>query len=84
MNLGETVRDKLTAFAGVIVAETRYLHGSPRVAVQPLRLRDGLPADPVWFEVDRLEVAEEKRGANPWPEGRGFGQIPASHPPGPS
>jgi hypothetical protein len=38
---GDEVKDKITGFKGIIVAQTRWLNGCIRYLIQPQTLRDG-------------------------------------------
>ncbi len=58
--LGDTVRERVTGFEGVINSITRYVNGCERIAVQSAVLKDGLPADAQFFDI--MEVDIIKRG----------------------
>ena len=52
IQLGETVRDVITGFSGVVTAKCTYITGCDQVHVQPRQSdKDGR-----WYDVTRLEV----------------------------
>ncbi len=55
MKLGTRVRDSITGLEGVAIARTEWLYGCVRIGVQPTELRDGKPAEQVWFDEAQLE-----------------------------
>jgi hypothetical protein len=71
--LGQTVTDSLTGCKGAAVYRSEYLHGGPRVGVQPLKLdKDGLPFEVIIFDEAGLKgykvpkaVAVEKKTGGP-------------------
>lgn len=56
INIGDRVKDKVTGFEGIVVAETNWLNGCTRCGVQSLTLKDGIPIDLVWFDRPQLEL----------------------------
>ena len=57
--LGSRVKDKITGFTGIMVATTTHLNGCNRVGVQPIKLKDGIPQDPVWLDEMDVEVVKK-------------------------
>lgn len=53
--LGETVRDKVTGFKGIVTSAARHLSGCDTYGVVPTALKDGAPQDTRWFDEPRLE-----------------------------
>jgi hypothetical protein len=53
--LGETVKDKVTGFKGVVVGRSNHISGCDTFGVQASTLKDGAPQDPKWFDEPRLE-----------------------------
>jgi hypothetical protein len=50
--LGDTVREEITEFAGVIVGRVKFLCGSDRLCLQPKSLdKDGQPQKQYWVDV---------------------------------
>jgi hypothetical protein len=41
IGLGDRVKDPVTGFAGIVVCETKWLHGCIRLGVQPETMRKG-------------------------------------------
>ena len=60
MKLGDTVKDSITGFEGIMIAETKWIDGCTRAGIQPTTLMDGLPIPERWFDVQRVKVIEEK------------------------
>lgn len=48
--LGDEVKDKVTGFKGAISGRTEWLYGCRRYTVQPTKLKDGKPMDPLGFD----------------------------------
>lgn len=53
---GETVRDKVTGFKGVIVSRGDHISGCNTYGVLPTQLKDGAPQESKWFDEPRLET----------------------------
>ena len=79
ITIGDTVRDKITGFEGVVIAYTRWLSGCDRVTVQPRALKDGGVRMSEGFDVLQVELVEkgsvvidereeEKKTGGPRPE----------------
>lgn len=73
--LGDTARDVVTGFEGVVVAITTWLNGCVRLALQPRALKDGKPIESQSFDVEQLELVEKcdavmptKKTGGPMPE----------------
>lgn len=58
MKNGDRVKDVITGFSGVIIAEHRYLSGCLRMTVQPEEMKDGKPIDSHTFDVEQLELVQ--------------------------
>lgn len=56
MNLGDTVRDTITAFEGVVVSRHEYLNGCVRLGVQPRAMHEGKPVESQAFDIEQLEL----------------------------
>ncbi|HYF34701.1 MAG TPA: hypothetical protein VD994_05370 [Prosthecobacter sp.] len=56
VKLGQEVRDVITGFSGRITGLVDYLTGCKQALVAPRKKADGDGPDPMWFDVDRLEV----------------------------
>lgn len=56
IELGDTARDTITGFTGVVVAKTKWLHGCERLTLQPQELKDGKPIDAHTFDVPQLAL----------------------------
>lgn len=64
IELGVTVRDKLTGFEGVAVGRHSYLTGCDRYTVQPSVLKDGVPQAAQPFDELQLTVVPGKEVLN--------------------
>lgn len=58
VQVGQTVRDKITGFEGVVMSRAEYLWGCVRVEVQARDLKDGEPRDWRVFDEPQLEVLD--------------------------
>ena len=54
--LGDRVKDAVTGFKGVVVAQTKWLNGCIRYNVQSEKLKDGRPQDAYAFDEEQLSV----------------------------
>ena len=59
VELGDGVRDRMTAAEGVVDCIARYLYGPTRILVQPNVKKDGAPVNGFWIEEPRLEVVKK-------------------------
>lgn len=60
--LGDKVKDNVTGFTGIIVAETKFLNGCIRYGIQSDKLKDGLPTEAQWFDAPQISLV--KKGVN--------------------
>lgn len=62
INLGDTARDTITGYTGVVISRHEYLNGCVRFALQPTSLdKDGKVQASEAFDVEQLEVIEESK-----------------------
>jgi len=62
--LGDSVKDKISPFKGVVTALAYHNNGCIRAGVTPPALnRDLQPADSAWFALGQLEVVEKPKEA---------------------
>jgi hypothetical protein len=54
IKLGDVARDTITGFEGVVIGDTKWLHGCRRLTLQPRELKDGKPIDPLSFDEPQL------------------------------
>jgi hypothetical protein len=59
--LGKKVRDKITGFIGIAVAEHTYINGCKRISVQPSIDKNGKVPESVSFDIPQLEIVEEEK-----------------------
>lgn len=57
--LGETLRDKVTGFQGVVMVRAEYSTGCVHYGLCPRELKDGKPIDWEWIDSSRLERVSE-------------------------
>lgn len=55
MDLGITVKDKITGFEGVVTGFVKYISGCNQVLVVPKVDDKGASRDGAWFDVQRME-----------------------------
>lgn len=55
MELGITVKDKVTGFSGTVTGFVQYLSGCNQVLVVPKVGKDGSFKEAQWFDVQRIE-----------------------------
>lgn len=60
IELGDVVRDTITPFKGVVIAETNWLHGCRRLVVQPQALHEGKPIESQSFDEPQLTIVQKK------------------------
>jgi hypothetical protein len=58
IKLGDTARDTITGFEGVVVAETQWLHGCRRLTLQPKGLHEGKPIETSTFDEPQCVLVE--------------------------
>lgn len=56
--LGYNVTDRVTGLEGVCCGVCEFLYGAPRIAVTPVKLKAGLPAEMIWMDVPRLKIGK--------------------------
>lgn len=62
IELGDTARDTITGFEGVVVCDAKWLHGCRRLTIQPRQLHEGKPVDMQTFDEPQLLLV---RGVRP-------------------
>ncbi len=60
IELGDTARDTITGFEGVVVGHTQWIHGCVRLTIQPRTMKDGKPIDPMSFDEPQLELVSKR------------------------
>ncbi len=58
VELGDTVRDKITGFEGIAIEMATYLNGCVQFEVQPPINKEGKIPDSVWIDEQQLVVIE--------------------------
>lgn len=60
INLGDKVKDKITGFKGIAIARCDYLNGCQCYEVQPPCGKDRKMPQPIWIDVQQLELTGAK------------------------
>lgn len=78
--LGDSARDRVSGFEGVLIARVEFLNGCTRYELQPPVDEKGKHVDPRYFDEEQLErtaaerivahAAEPTGGDHPDPQGR--------------
>lgn len=61
---GDVVKDSITGFRGVVICESKYLHGCRRLTLQPDYLKDGKPIESQTFDEPQLVVIKKATHAS--------------------
>ncbi len=62
--LGDTARDSITKYTGIVVAVTNWLNGCRRITIQSQALKDGVPVDNHTFDVQQVELIQSAEPAH--------------------
>jgi hypothetical protein len=60
IELGDTVKDRITGIEGVVMGHTRWLYGCDRITIQPQEVKDGKPAEMTTFDLPQLELVRKR------------------------
>jgi hypothetical protein len=60
LKLGQTVKDQVTGFQGVLTGLAEHLTGEHRGLVASQALRDGFMPAARWFDVRRLQIVKSE------------------------
>lgn len=61
IQLGSKVRDMISGFSGVAVAQSVYLYGCERILIEPDRLDEkGSMIESQWVDEQRVELVEQR------------------------
>ena len=61
IELGQTVKDKVTGFQGVVTGKAEYLYGCTTIGVTPKVGKDGKTAEAEWFDEPSLNIVKGKK-----------------------
>jgi hypothetical protein len=61
IELGRTVKDRITGFTGVVTGHVVYISGCNQVLVAPPVDKDGKVPDSHWFDEQRVEYVGGER-----------------------
>lgn len=59
-NNGDSVKDIITGYEGVIIGRTDWLTGCNTMGVLTRELKEGKPQEPNWIDENRLNLINEK------------------------
>lgn len=57
LKMGETAKDKITGYEGIIIGKCSYITGCNQYWVQP-KVKEGAWVEAKWFDENRLEKIE--------------------------
>lgn len=57
-NFGDKVKDRVSGFTGIVIARYEWMNGCIRYEVQPDKLKDSKPIDPLSFDVGQLDLVK--------------------------
>ena len=60
VEVGNTVRDKLSELEGLVVARTDWLYGCVRITIQPKGAKDGKPFESFSVDEPQCEIIDSK------------------------
>ena len=60
VNLGDSVKDEVSGFKGIVVAKHEYLQGCTRISVQPPVKKDGSMVEAQTFDEPQLQIIKSK------------------------
>lgn len=69
IGLGDSVRDPISGFTGIVTAQVVYVTGAPQSCVQPPIAQDGAFRDGKYFDTERLELTGAARIGFSGPDG---------------
>ena len=61
IQLGSKVRDNITGFQGIAISRVIFLNGCERICIQPQELHEGKPIESQYFDIQQVELVEEKK-----------------------
>lgn len=59
-NLGDKIKDKITAFEGIVIGRHQWINNCNTYSVKSQVLKDGIPQEACSFDEPQLELVEEK------------------------
>jgi hypothetical protein len=68
VHLGDKVADTLSDLKGSVTTIVTFFNGCTRLAIQPDKLKDGIPVEEAWMPAQRVKVlkrAKQAVGVNP-------------------
>lgn len=60
IELGDSAKDIITGFSGVVIGKCEYLTGCDQYALQPKTEKNGTYQDSRWFDSSRLKLLKKK------------------------
>ena len=65
IKMGQRVTEKVSGYAGIVVAKTEWIYGCVRFAVQAEGLHEGNPREAQWFDEGELASEPKSKGGPP-------------------
>lgn len=59
--LGKQIKDTVTGMTGTAVSMIKYMNGCVQYSIQPRELKDGLPIEAKWFDIEQIEIVKDER-----------------------
>lgn len=70
IKLGDTAKDTITGFKGIVIAITHWLNGCTRISIQPAKLKeDGTPIASDTFDEPQCALVKSNKRLVPVPIG---------------
>ncbi len=61
MKLGDTAKDKISGYTGIITGRAEYLYSNPQIRIGAQSLHNGAPVVSQWFDEDSVQVIKENK-----------------------
>lgn len=59
VELGDRIKDTITGFEGIAIGVTKWLNDCERWGIQSVALRENIPVETQWFDVNQLVLVEK-------------------------
>lgn len=69
LKLGDSARDRITGYVGIIIARTEWLNGCLRVTIQAEEMKDGKPVESQTFDAEQVELVVKVKPSPRKPKG---------------
>lgn len=80
LELGDSVRDRITGYSGIVVAKTHWLNGCVRITLQSQKIKDDYtPVESQTFDEPQLELIQAGAFEKTNPDTGGPAPTPKQH-----